>query len=286
MARRSAPRLFAIVTDDDKIPQHEHARVDGVTQARILEETLAFRTIGPCPLFQDVEFKLPTLTTGVNDVWFTLISNTTVRTVCDVIKVTRRDFKSLEANNLLTNNVLDAYFTMINVRSWKGFGTACTIYCVPCFFFEAYCKMYSQHLSVFVREFIQKKMIRAKMLVIPDHRFCHWSLIIVDFVDRRISRYDPMRMKSDEALEQAKELITHVHSLHFKNYVRDWANWLFTHVEDGPKLTNGYDWGVFVTQYAECLSREVRPNFKQKHMRDFRKIMMVEIKNQQILPRT
>lgn len=61
--------------------------------------------------------------------------------------------------------------------------------------------------------------------------------------------------------------------------IDDWDDWM---PDSGPQQRNGYDCGVFACQTAECVSRDVSPNFTQEEMPELRKRMAASILDCQI----
>lgn len=71
-----------------------------------------------------------------------------------------------------------------------------------------------------------------------------------------------------------------------KNLEIDWSDWSTCPLveQQGPDQSNGVDCGIFLCQYAEHLSRRAKLDFAQCGMVNYRKIMLYELMNGELLP--
>ncbi|CAI2357793.1 unnamed protein product [Caenorhabditis sp. 36 PRJEB53466] len=240
------------------------------------EETKSFKVVMP-PRSTVAVYK-----STLENLWSRVLPQSEVLVRRDGIIVERQDFMSLSGSQLLTDAVLDLYFALITARSSRsGFVSASRL---PCFFFEAFINQKAVARTNFVNEWVDKRSAQTNLLFIPIHDNEHWTLFIVNRVEKTISYYDSVRGNSKEKLVEAKELIELTNALHTTSKV-DWIEWIFFSVHDGPQQTNATDCGVFIAQYAECVSRGVKPTFGQNDMIHFRTMMALEICQQQLFLR-
>ena len=120
------------------------------------------------------------------------------------------------------------------------------------------------------------------MLFVPISLPQHWTLVVVNFLDRRIENFDPRGGKGIEALTMVHQWLKYEHVTKLKAPWDD-EGWTF-HSWDPksagvPEQTDGYNCGVYLCKTAEYYGRGALMDFAKRHMELFRKRMLSEIVN-------
>ena len=83
------------------------------------------------------------------------------------------------------------------------------------------------------------------LLFLPiNERQSHWTLIVINFPERRIWYIDPMGGQGQQYLDWALSYVRESHAQIYKTPLPNPEEWSLTHF-DSPRQGNGYDCGVF-----------------------------------------
>jgi len=113
-------------------------------------------------------------------------------------------------------------------------------------------------------------------VVVPVHLGNHWCLAVINIEEKRFEYYDSLGAGNENCLERLKRYVQDEHKEKKKSKI-DISDWQDYTPNDIPHQQNGYDCGVFMCKYAQCISRGVDFDFSQADMAFFRKKMVLEI---------
>ena len=128
------------------------------------------------------------------------------------------------------------------------------------------------------------RMFDHKLFLFPLCRSNHWTLVSVDFIQRRIRHFEPMSGQPDIAILDKIRLYLNYQVI-MRNYSRNILQPLFTHKESllGLQLQkNSYDCGVFTMMFARSLILDKPMDFQQKHIPLLRQKITMELINDKI----
>lgn len=125
-------------------------------------------------------------------------------------------------------------------------------------------------------------LFQIDFILIPVHLGLHWCLAIVAPKDQTIRYYDSMGGQNMACLEGLRKYME-AESLDKRKVRLDTSDWLLECVEDIPQQMNGSDCGMFACKFAEYVSRRAEITFEQKDMPYFRRRMVYEIINRQLI---
>ena len=121
------------------------------------------------------------------------------------------------------------------------------------------------------KNYPNKNLFNSTYLYIPIHvDDIHWSLVHVDFPNKKVSYLDSLGYNGDDVLNN------------IMNYIQDEANklnltnntneWTLTNISNSipAQENNNTDCGVFIIIYAYYLTKKYEMNFTQCHINDFR----------------
>lgn len=174
----------------------------------------------------------------------------------------------------MNDEVINRYLDLIKSRSPQ------TVFTFNTFFYKALClggynrvHRWTKNIDIFSKT----------RLFIPIHQESeyHWCLVSVNFTKKRISYYDSFRKRNFECLDQIlKYLLKEYEQRHHGKF--DIDGWVLMNEKDCPLQINHYDSGIFVCVIAEHLARNGILNFSQKHMNQFRRQMIEELKSKKL----
>ncbi|KAK7884297.1 hypothetical protein WMY93_027420 [Mugilogobius chulae] len=181
--------------------------------------------------------------------------------------------------NWLNDEIINFYMNLLVERSKDP--TLPSVNTFNTFFFP---KLRSSGYSA-VRRWTKRMDIFSKdILLIPVHLGVHWCLSVVDFRKKVVMYFDSMGGNNDEACrilfeylqqeskdKKGKEMDTSGWSLHSKKR------------NEIPQQMNGSDCGMFTCKYADYITKDKPITFTQKHMPYFRRRMVWEIVNRELL---
>jgi len=115
-------------------------------------------------------------------------------------------------------------------------------------------------------------------VILPIHLGNHWCLAVINFQDKRFEYYDSLGGDNPQCLQLLRQYLQNEHKSK-KNKDFELSDWEEYCPKSIPTQRNGYDCGLFMCRYAECVSRRKEFNFEQRNMPYFRKRMVLDILN-------
>ncbi|XP_064458246.1 sentrin-specific protease 1-like [Ornithodoros turicata] len=195
------------------------------------------------------------------------------------LTIRRCDMETLSGLNWLNDEVINFYMNLLMQRSQENPKLA-KVYAFNTFFYPRLAA--GSHKSV--QRWTRKVDIFSyDILLVPLHFHAHWCLSSVDLRKGHIAYYDSMGGSSDmDVLETIREYLQE-ESMEKRKFELDTSQWTMVVMRDIPLQKNGSDCGMFVCQYAECISRGASINFSQQDMPYLRRRMVYEILHKSLL---
>jgi len=199
------------------------------------------------------------------------------------INITKKDLYCLTGDRWLNDKVIEFYLQMIAARSSTSlYGKMPTIHTMSTYFFlnlimrgyEGSIQRWNKDIDIFSFDYV----------FVPIHLEQHWCLAIIDFRIKALMYYDPMGGDNMPALSALVNYLRQEH-LHKKGWMLDMKMFAKETMKEFPQQdeNNTADCGMFILKTAEYYSRDGLLSFTQDDMPYFRKRMIWEIMNDNIL---
>uniref|UniRef100_A0A1A7XV92 SUMO1/sentrin specific peptidase 1 n=1 Tax=Iconisemion striatum TaxID=60296 RepID=A0A1A7XV92_9TELE len=195
------------------------------------------------------------------------------------LSLTRKDLQTLSNLNWLNDEVINFYMNLLVERSKEPDLPSANTF--NTFFYP---KLRSSGYSA-VRRWTKKMDIFSKdILLVPVHLGVHWCLCVVDFRKKSIMYFDSMGGSNDEACQILFDYLQQ-ESKDKKGKEMDTSGWTLHSKKRSeiPQQMNGSDCGMFTCKYADYITKDKPITFTQKHMPYFRRRMVWEIVNHNLL---
>jgi len=122
---------------------------------------------------------------------------------------------------------------------------------------------------------------RQMLFVIVNIDDRHWTLVVVNFIDKRIEYFDSLQGDGSEYVNDVRRwLMDH----HFYTKKREWDTESWTYhswkKSDGaPVQEDAWNCGIYALQTANYYAQDGKLDFNTSHMPKFRDMMLVEMFN-------
>ncbi|KAH7725667.1 sentrin/sumo-specific protease [Aphelenchoides avenae] len=194
--------------------------------------------------------------------------------------VSLKDLGTIMPKQFLNDVAINAYMDMITARSHE-YSFLPKVYNFSTFFYESL----SSNGYAAVRKYTRRvRIFEHDLLLVPMHDRAqwHWTLAAIDLKRKRVTHYDPLEADANA------ELYTPACLGVLRNYLKsecedklsqtfDFDGWTFDNAKDVPRQRNDFDCGVFVCQYADCLSRDQPIRFNPVQAPNVRRRMIYEV---------
>uniref|UniRef100_A0AC35FGX6 Ubiquitin-like protease family profile domain-containing protein n=1 Tax=Panagrolaimus sp. PS1159 TaxID=55785 RepID=A0AC35FGX6_9BILA len=165
------------------------------------------------------------------------------------------DLYSLRTRQYVNDLIIDNYLKLVCKRSLLTTNNYRKSYAFGTFFYTMLNNGQDQEK---LASWVKENLFEFELLFLPINQENHWFLFVVDMF----------------------------YAAKIKHEI-EWDDWSTapTAEQVGPNQTNGVDCGIFLCQYAEHLSRRAKLDFSQRGMVNYRKIMLYELMNGELLPK-
>ncbi|XP_064393169.1 uncharacterized protein LOC135340729 isoform X3 [Halichondria panicea] len=191
--------------------------------------------------------------------------------------VTLSQASCLFTNAYLTDIVMTEYGNLIASEAQK---IGKSVFILGSQFFSKLCLTgYSG-----VRRWYRKENLMEKdlLLCVINDVGIHWTLLVIDIKAKLVEYYDSYKANKEKYWQTIRSFLEERNK--DQNLpIPDWENWQYVHKTDQPEQTNGYDCGVFASQFALYRTMGMPWDFQEEQMCIFRKIMAEEILNFKLL---
>lgn len=189
------------------------------------------------------------------------------------LNITRKDICTLYGLNWLNDEVINFYMNMIMDRgNGEKYPKA---HCFNTFFYPKILKDGPESVRRWTRR-SNTDIFEKDLIIVPIHLGVHWCMAIIDMRDRSIRYYDSMGNSNERCLQALRNYLEAEH-LDKKKSKFDTSDFILECPKDIPQQMNGSDCGMFSCMTAEFYSRDVKLNYSQEQMPYFRKKMVYEI---------
>jgi len=110
----------------------------------------------------------------------------------------------------------------------------------------------------------------------------HWCLACINLKDRRFEYYDSLLGKNPTCLKNLRQYLID-EAKNYKKIDLDLSGWVDYYPPRIPRQLNGCDCGVFTLKFADYISEDLPLTFSQSDMPYFRRKIVLEILNKQVL---
>ncbi|ORM40771.1 Sentrin-specific protease [Babesia sp. Xinjiang] len=208
------------------------------------------------------------------------------------IEMTRKHLACLDGPHWLNDEVINFFIGMIQERNDRlvrdGVSGVPRCFCFNTFFFSMLCGAddpWTNYNYKSVERWTTRRKVDVfslDILLIPVHKKkTHWCLGVVDMRpgSRCIMLFDSLGGSHRTFFTNVRKWLQdeHFHKKHTP--LKDLDTWKYSRTfqseSAAPRQHNGYDCGVFLCQYAECLSIGKLFDFSQRDVRS-RRIRMIQ----------
>jgi Ulp1 family protease len=188
------------------------------------------------------------------------------------IFLVRNDILSLLPGRWLNNHIIECYFNLL-VKNRPE---------INCFSPIFYLEFNSDPQKALRNWYPETNLFSKSKIFIPVIINHHWTLIVIDFVEKKCIHFDSTHHKTFFHLDRIKRFLTLKHLLHFNSEFPS-KEWKFYQDFSITKQNNDYDCGVFICKYAEFILKEYSLEFDPIYMPYYRKKILLDILNEDIL---
>ena len=196
------------------------------------------------------------------------------------MKLDRRDLRSLEPDGWVNDAVINFYFELIMEDS-RSPAACLRVFAFSTFF---YTKLRDSGGHHGVRRWTKKvNLFDYDLVIVPVHLGVHWTLAAVDLAGRRLSYYDSLGKANPECLAALASYIEEEHNAKLGEPLST-ENFGLETLADSPRQVNSSDCGVHVMVTALMLARGKPNRFSASDMDNWRRRIMLEILEKNLLP--
>lgn len=206
------------------------------------------------------------------------------------IPVYRKDMRTLRPSQWLNDEVINCFFKLLEARAESDAedlsGGKLKIHFMNTQFYHKLAGWSDGgYLYKNVARWTRRVDIFAKdIVIVPIH--CHgnhWSLALINFVQRRVQYIDSLHYGDGGVLENLRRYVEDEH-MHKKQASYDTSGWeLLSHRGDIPKQHNGVDCGVFMCTNANLIARGAALTYTQAELPYLRRRMVFELLQNELL---
>lgn len=193
------------------------------------------------------------------------------------LSIKRHDMQTLADLNWLNDEVINFYMELLKKRG--KLANYPTVYTFNTFFYP---KLLSGGHTALKRWTRKIDIFSHDLIIVPVHLRVHWCLAVIDFRNKTLKYYDSMGSPNNKCLENLMKYLQD-ESLEKKKMAFDTSGWQTENVQKIPQQMNGSDCGMFACTFAEYICRGAGITFTQQDMPYFRRKMVYEIYNCELL---
>ncbi|CAJ0581621.1 unnamed protein product, partial [Mesorhabditis spiculigera] len=214
--------------------------------------------------------------------WNQRLNPNEVFSTIDSVPIHRKDLLTLRPRTWLNDEVICAFLNLIVDRGCtNGFPS---VYTFNTFFYSNLRTPGKGYPSV-ARWTRKVDVFEKDILLVPVHLEVHWCMATINVRAKKIEYFDSMGgyRAGAECLEHLLKYLEKEADNKNKppgTFVR--SEWEAIFRENIPQQRNGYDCGVFASQFAEAASRHAPIQFRQENIDYFRERMVWELVNQKL----
>lgn len=226
----------------------------------------------------------PKLSDSEREAALDLIRETSDAVVCvlDKVELRQRDFNTLNPGSWLNDEIINSYIKLlVNSDIPLKVHAFSTFFWAALSSFEPNSRSLSYDYAKVKRWTRRQKVdvFEKDVIVIPVNvGQVHWTLGCLDMRSKEVRFYDSMGVSSNPTFNEFMlRYIQDEYKDKKSKDLPDFAEWKAVDVYDNPQQDNGYDCGVFLCKYAECIVNDKVFDFSQSDIENCRLCMALEL---------
>ncbi|KAJ3041785.1 hypothetical protein HDV00_008675 [Rhizophlyctis rosea] len=190
--------------------------------------------------------------------------------------ITRKDVLTLRDGQWLNDEVINGWMNMISERAKKDEPRYGKVWCFNTYFYE---RLSSDKGYGAVKSWSKKNnFFEWDFVLFPVHvHGNHWIACVLDMKHKSIELYDSFRGGHSDVIKNVKMWLENEWQRHYPGGNINWEEWDVATPRDIPPQRNGYDCGVFATNFLEYRVRCADFDFTERDMPYMRKRMILEL---------
>ena len=192
---------------------------------------------------------------------------------CDLLV---KNLKTLRPTKWLDDEVINFYLELL-VRRSSSDPDSPKVFCLTTFLYPKFISKERGGYQL-VRRWTKKlDIFQADVILFPINlgNF-HWALVSVNLKEKRVLYHDSFGTNNRYCLRKIHDYLLEEHQ-DKKGTPIDYTNFTFSVDRSAPRQSNGFDCGVFLLKYADCITRGMPLTFDKQDVTKFRKKIMFEI---------
>ncbi|KAN0022515.1 hypothetical protein ACTFIU_004709 [Dictyostelium citrinum] len=204
-----------------------------------------------------------------------------------IAEVKRSDIRLLLPGKWLNDEVINFYMEVLKIRDAekkKSGGDFPKCHFFNTFFYPKLCNDNGTYNYEKVRRWTARvNLFEMDKIIIPIHLGNHWCLAVINFKAKQFEYYDSLLGSNKECLRKLRKYISDEMENKNKKGAVNLDEFQDSMPKEIPIQQNGYDCGVFMCKYAEFCSKGANLTFTQEEITQYRRRMVLEISNKQII---
>ncbi|KAG8191804.1 hypothetical protein JTE90_026835 [Oedothorax gibbosus] len=275
--------MQVVKTQEHKMKRFRERRDAEAAKEKLLYEKLKI----PADVFAEKDTKddFPELTSKMEATIASLLrldigNPTELITRYDDIPLLRKEFRTLNEESWLMDEILNCYLKLLMERS--KLDNYPSMYCFNSFFFASLSR---NPTSRSIKRWSRNEDIFSYDLVcFPlNLDMVHWALCVVDNRDKTVKFYDSMAGSRHEHVTVPIRNYLIAEMQNKKGITMPTDEYTCIGVKNLPQQQNGSDCGMFTLKYAEYITRDAPITFNQEHIPYFRRRMALELLNHELM---
>lgn len=203
-----------------------------------------------------------------------VIASRTFTAGLGTLTVTRKDMRTMNAGEWLNDGMVNFTIGIMADRELArcgGAGAQPRVHFCNTFFVD---KLRSDGKDEVCGWTKKKKlgydMLNCHKVIMPVHQNgSHWTLVVMDLVDKKVYYYDSLRGNDSKLTGQLVSWIVKEYE-NKRKVIMEENVWTIEVPNDIPRQMNGYDCGVFMCKYADYIATGCPLSFGQSDIEYFR----------------
>ena len=213
------------------------------------------------------------------------------------VKLLGRDLRRLAPGSWLNDEIINLYMRLLQDRDTKIHERKDADDFPKCHFFNTFflSKLYKASQGYdynSVRRWTMPARLKAtgqsrssildvdKIIVPVNQSNTHWTVAVMDLKNERLEYFDSLGGEDHECLEHLAQYLTDEYKNKRAEDRPDVLDWPRTFPKNIPRQRNGWDCGVFLSMYANCLS--VEAELMEMNMDEYRLEMLREFQGMEV----
>lgn len=191
--------------------------------------------------------------------------------------ITRKSMRRMKDGQWLDDELINIYMDMIMQRSTNNRETLPKTYCLNTFFLPKLQQNSSYNYQGVSRWFKNIDLFLYDLILIPVHTGGnHWCLAVINIKNKQFEYYDSLQYTNHDNTLRDLHRWTEDRFFATHKVALDTSSWKDEVCTTLPIQTNEVDCGIFMCQYANCISQQRPFSFNQSQIPDIRRRMVLQ----------